>query len=175
MIARHKRKSVLRSIGSGLLLLVLTSCGGSSDDDAPTAGSCDTSQAAVSTATFDELWTKVFSPQCTACHGLTSDPDTIGGPNLQTADAFYASMVGKKGSDYDDWRTFQDNRAGCVDKYFIQSGNANQSMVAAVLDSSVSVSGCTVKFHRNEAPQNVCITDGNLAKLKEWINAGAAR
>lgn len=167
-------KLVLRSIGSGLLFLAVTGCGGSDDDDAPEEGSCESSQATVATASFNELWTNVFSKQCTGCHGIATDSTTVGGPNMQTADAFYNGMVGKRGTDYPQWRTFQDNRPGCVNTQFIQSGNANQSMITAILDSSVSISGCTVKYH-GDAPQNVCITAGNLAKMKEWITAGAAR
>ncbi len=93
---------------------------------------------------------------------------------MQSADAFYSALVGKKGSDYDNWNTFQDTRPGCVNVSFIEASSANTSMVTAVLDSSVSISGCTVKYHR-ESPQNVCITSANLTKLKEWINAGATR
>ncbi len=170
-----KRKLMIRSFVTGLSLLALVSCGGSSsDDEAPEAGTCESSQTAVTTASFDQLWTHVFSKQCTACHGVASDTQTANGPDMQTADAFYTSLVGKKGTDYPNWRTFQDNRERCESSSFIQSGNANLSMVTAVLDSSVTLGECRVKYHV-ESPQNVCITAGNLAKLKEWINAGAAR
>lgn len=170
-----KRKLMIRSFVTGLSLLALVSCGGSSsDDEAPEAGTCESSQTAVTTASFDQLWTHVFSKQCTGCHGVASDSSTENGPNMQTADAFYDGLVGRQGSYYDNWRTFQDTRARCTSTYFIQSGNANQSMVTAVLDSSVTLGECRIKPH-TESPQNVCITAGNLAKLKEWINAGAAR
>ena len=93
---------------------------------------------------------------------------------MQSADAFYNGLVGKKGTDYPTWRTFQVNRPNCVNYQFIQSGNANQSMLTAILDTSISLAGCTIKYHV-EGPQNVCITSGNLAKMKEWIDSGAAR
>ncbi|RZA17641.1 MAG: hypothetical protein EOP10_22360 [Proteobacteria bacterium] len=176
MLDFFTRKHPVRAVISGLMLFVLVSCGGSSsEDDAPVAGTCASSQATVASATFNELWTNVFSNQCGSCHGVATDSTTLGGPDMRSANAFYSGLVGKKGSDYPNWDTYQDNRPGCLNSQFIQSGNANQSLITAILDTSVSITGCTVKFHRNEAPQNVCITDANLVKLKEWINAGAAR
>ncbi len=165
---------ILRGITSGLLVLGLTACGGSSKTDTPVAGTCESSQATVATASFDELWTNVFSKQCSSCHGVAGNTSTENGPDMTSADAFYTGMVGKKGTAYDNWETFQTSRAGCVNASFIEASNANASLVTAVLDSSVAITGCTVKYHR-ENPQNVCITAANLVKLKEWINAGASR
>jgi hypothetical protein len=175
MLDFSNRKHPVREAALGLTLFILASCGGSNSSDAPVAGTCDSSQATVASATFDELWTKVFSNQCGSCHGVTTDSSTRGGPNLKTADAFYTALVGKKASDYLEWDTYQDNRQGCHNYQFIRPESANQSVITAILDSSVSLPGCTVKYHRNESPQNVCITDANLVKLAEWINAGAAR
>lgn len=174
MVTRYKTRSILQNISSGLLLLGLAGCGGSKDEeDPPVAGTCETSQQAMTAPTLSELYSKVIEPQCAPCHGGTVDVNgTGGGPSMQSAALFYSQVVGKKGSDYQSWATFQGNRAACNNISFIAAGNPNQSMVVGVLDPTVDV-GCTLKIHRNQAPQNVCITDGNLQKLKEWISAGA--
>ncbi|MES2746126.1 MAG: hypothetical protein V4655_11905 [Bdellovibrionota bacterium] len=174
MLEFFTRKHPVHVVISGLMLFVLVSCGGSSEDDAPVAGTCDSSQATVTSATFDQLWTNVFSNQCGSCHGVGAT-GTAGGPDMRTPDAFYSGLVGKDGSSTPEWETYESIRGACLSYQFIQSRNANQSVVMAVLDSSVSLSGCTIKFHRNADPQNVCITDANLVKLREWINAGANR
>lgn len=156
------------------LLVLVTSCGDKSDDKE--AASCDASQAAVSSATYDELWTKVFSTQCGACHGNEAYSATVGGPDLRTQDSFHDALVGKTGSVYDDWDTFQKNRgADCNATSFIAAGSAATSMVVAVLDPTTKITGCDPLKSHLEAPQNICITSGNLAKLKEWINAGASK
>ena len=172
MTTRFPGMGLLPCLFSGVLVCLLSSCGSSAD---PVAGAtCDTSQATVATASFDALWTTVFAPQCGACHGAGTNSGTLGGPDLRTADAFFSGIVGKKGTDYADWDTLQKNREGCLDYELIKAGSASQSVVVAVLDSSVSLAGCTIKSHR-DAPQSVCITASNLTKLKEWIDAGATR
>lgn len=175
MTMRFPVEALWPSLFSAFMFLVLTGCGGSSDNaTTPVAGSCDSSQKAVATASFAELYTNVFGPQCGACHGAGTNTGTAGGPNMKTADSFYAEVVGKKGTDYPDWDTYQKNREGCLTYDLINKGSAAQSVVTSILDSSVSLSGCTVKYHR-DSPQSVCITAGNLSKLKEWMNAGASR
>jgi cytochrome c5 len=172
---RFKGTALLPSLFSGLVFLLLNSCGSSSDEAAPPAvNSCESSQAAVTAATFNELYTKVLGSQCAACHGPGNDSGTAGGPDMRTADKFYEQVVGKKGSDYPDWDTFQKNREGCLAYDLINKGSAAESVLVSVLDRSVKPSGCDVKVHL-DVPQSVCITTGNLAKLKEWINAGAPR
>lgn len=160
------------------LLFLLISCG--DKDDSKEAVGCDATQAAVSSASYSELWTKVFSTQCKACHGNADAQGTEGGPDMTTADLFYSGLVGKKGTDYNDWDTFQNNRVtsgggGCGPSYFIEAGSASTSMVVAVLDPATTIAGCSPLKSHVEAPQNICITAGNLAKLKEWINAGASK
>lgn len=175
MAMRFPVKALLPSLFSGIIFLALAGCGGSSEvATTPGAGSCESSQKAVATASFTELYTNVFGPQCGACHGVATNSETIGGPDMRTAETFYAGVVGKKGSDYTDWDTYQKNREGCLAYDLINKGSAGQSVVTAVLDSSVSLTGCTVKYHR-DSPQSSCITAGNLAKMKEWMNAGAPR
>lgn len=175
MAMRFPGTVLLPFLFSGFMFLALAGCGSSSDDaTSPVGGSCDSSQKAVTTASFDELYTKVFEPQCGACHGPGTDSGTTGGPDMRTASSFYDGLVDKKGSDSEEWDTLQKNRADCLGYDFINKGSASQSLVIAVLDSSVTLAGCTVKYHR-EAPQSVCITAGNLSKLKEWIDAGASR
>ncbi len=154
-------------------ILILESCGGSSSsNDTPAAGSCS-SQAAVETASYDELWTKVFSGQCGSCHGGGEDTKTVGGPDLQTQDSFYTGLFGKKAGDYPEWVVYN-AKSGCADYNFIKGGDASASVLTAVLDSGTALSGCATLLHTG-SPVNACITTGNLAKLKDWINAGATR
>jgi len=61
---------------------------------------------------------------------------------------------------------------GCLTTPFIKAGIAAQSVVVAALDSSVTLSGCTPKPHK-DPPQNICISNGSLANLKKWIDSGA--
>ncbi len=160
----------LPSLCMGLFVCLLSACGSSTEDAAPK--SCDTSQATVATATYSELYAKVFAPQCGACHGPGTNSGTLGGPDMRTAATFYNGLVGKKGSDYPGWLTYQKNRQSCLSFDLISNSAADQSVVVAVLDSSVTLPGCDVKYHR-DIPQNICIGTNDLSKLKEWITAGA--
>jgi len=171
MALRFPRSLVLPSLCSLFLAFILNGCG-SSKEEAPKT--CEESQPTVAKASFSDLYTTVFSPQCGACHGPGTNSGTLGGPDLRTEDGFYNSLVGKKGTDYPQWSTLQKNRESCLAFDFIKANAADESLVVAVLDAATQLSGCEIKFHR-EVPQNICITTPNLAKLKEWINAGALR
>lgn len=154
------------------LSFLLTHCGGDSKDSAATSNSCDTSQASVAAATYSELWDNVFKSQCGSCHGPGTDTKTVGGPDMRTKDKFHSELVEKTGNDYPEWDTYQKNRADCLDFNFIKSGSSKDSVVTAVLDDSIKLSGCTIKSHI-DAPQSVCLTASNKSKLKEWIDDGA--
>jgi hypothetical protein len=134
-------------------------------------GNDDSSKTSTGDANYNQLWTDVFSTRCGSCHGA-SNTDTLGGPDMRTQDAFHSGMVGKKGSDYPDWDTFQTNRADCLDVPFISAGNPSQSLLVAIFDNSVAP--CNVKSH-TEPPQSIALTSTQLATLKNWITNGAAR
>jgi hypothetical protein len=132
-------------------------------------------EVVVASPDFNSLWTTMFENRCSSCHApAAGNLQTKGGPDLSTQDKFYAALVDKKGSDYDTWETFQRNRADCASVSFISSGDASNSMVVAVLDSSVSP--CRVLNHISAGHITKTVaSDANLAALKEWINAGAKR
>jgi hypothetical protein len=134
----------------------------------------DKSETAATLAPYDDLWTNVFSKQCGTCHGPGTDSKTAGGPDLRTSEKFYEQLVGKTGDDYPDWDTYQKNRADCLSFNFIKASSAAESVVMAILDTSVSLDGCTIKSHL-DAPQSVSISDAYKTKLKTWINDGAKK
>ena len=134
-------------------------------------GNDDSSKTSTGDADYATLWTDVFSTRCGSCHGA-SNTDTLGGPDMRTQDAFHSGMVGKKGSDYPDWDTFQNNRADCMNVPFISAGNPSQSLLVAIFDNSVAP--CTVKNH-TEPPQSIALTSAQLTTLKTWITNGASR
>lgn len=123
-------------------------------------------------ATFAGLWNDVFANRCGTCHGVTSNTDTLGGPDMRTQDAFHAGMVNKKGADYPNWDTFQTNRVDCLAIPFINPGNPNQSLLVAIFDSTVKP--CTIKSH-TEPPQSISMSAAQLASLKSWITSSAPR
>ncbi|MBC7660045.1 MAG: hypothetical protein H7249_10080 [Chitinophagaceae bacterium] len=175
MTPKFPMRVLFPSFASFLMMFFLMSCGSSSSSDTPGAASSCSSQATVASASYNELWTTVFAPQCGACHGPGTNSGTVGGPDMRTADTFYTGLVGKKGSDYSTWSTFAKNRESCLGLNLIATGAPEQSLVVGVLASTTTLPGdCTVKSHI-DVPQSVCITAPNLAKLKEWITAGASR
>jgi len=135
-------------------------------------GSSNDSKGTSSDANFQSLWTNTFEPRCGTCHGVSSNIDTVGGPDMRTQDAFHSGLVSKKGSDYPNWETFQNLRADCLNYAFVSPGNPSQSLLVAIFDSSVTP--CTVKNH-GEPPQSTSITSDQLTLLKTWITNGAAR
>ncbi len=130
----------------------------------------ETAANGTATADYASLWTQVFS-RCGGCHGVSSNTETEGGPDLRTQAGAYSALVGVKGSAYSSWTTFQRLRSECAGKAFIQAGSAKDSMVVAVLDSSVSLGSCAVVNH--QATGKVNVSAANLAVLKQWIDAGA--
>jgi hypothetical protein len=145
-----------------LVMTTVTSCG--KEDEKKKEPETD--------AAFAGLWNDVFANRCGTCHGVTSNTDTLGGPDMRTQDAFHAGMVNKKGSDYPNWDTFQTNRVDCLAIPFITPGNPNQSLLVAIFDSTVKP--CTIKSH-TEPPQSISMSAAQLASLKSWITSGAPR
>lgn len=125
-------------------------------------------------ATFAGLWNDVFANRCGTCHGVSSNIDTAGGPDMRTQDALHAGMLNKKGTDYPNWDTFQTNRGACVDVPFINPGNPNQSLLVAIFDSSVKPCSTNLLIH-TEPPQSIPMSAAQLASLKSWITSGAPR
>jgi hypothetical protein len=123
-------------------------------------------------ANFESLWTNVFSDRCGTCHGVTSNSNTLGGPDMRSKESFYTNLVNKTGADYPNWDALQINRADCLSYAFIKPGQAQQSLVVAVFDSSVAP--CIVKSHLTP-PQSLGISAGSLTSLKSWISNGAGR
>ena len=165
------------SLKVGLFLFLipaLWSCGGSSDKKTDDSTPCASANAVTAEATFDSLWTNVFSSRCGSCHGVSTNSDTLGGPDLRTKDAFHASLVGLTLANYDNWETAQQTLGGTCTAKFIAAGSAKDSLVVAILDESVSISGCKVKNHLID-PQSICISSGSLANLKKWIDNGASK
>lgn len=144
-------------------IFLLSACG---DDKKDEKTSTDAS------ASFDSLWSVVFENRCGTCHGVQTNSDTLGGPDMASKDAMHTNLVSKSGADYPDWDTFQINRADCQGYSFIKPGNASESLIVAIFDSSVTP--CTVKSH-TQAPQNIAISATSLESLKSWINGGAVR
>jgi hypothetical protein len=124
----------------------------------------------VATPDYASLWTNVLS-RCGSCHGVSSNAQTLGGPDLRTQAGAYTALVGVKGSGYPNWGTFQKLREKCLSKSFIEAGSANSSMVIAVLDTTVSLGDCAVVDHQNTG--KVSVSAANVKVLKEWIDAGA--
>jgi hypothetical protein len=153
-----------------VFILGLSACG--SDKKEEDTSPCAAANAIVAEASYASLWANVFSGRCGTCHGATDNTGTLGGPDMRTKDAFHAQLVGKTVNDYLDWNQAQITMKDCLDTPLINAGKSAQSMVVAVLDPSVNV-GCAVKAHREEPPQNVCISNGSLAALKKWIDNGA--
>ncbi|WP_141733652.1 hypothetical protein [Oligoflexus tunisiensis] len=161
-----------RTLKVGLSLLFalgLSACG--SDSKEEDAAPCASANAVVAEATFDSLWTNVFSGRCGTCHGVNAT-GTLGGPDLRTQEAFHANLVGKTVNDYPDWDQAQITLGGCLTTPLINAGKSSESLVVAVLDASAVSVGCTVKPHK-DPPQSICISDGSLANLKKWIDNGA--
>ncbi len=129
-----------------------------------------TAEVTTATADYASLWTNVFAT-CGGCHGVTSNSETLGGPDLRTKDGAYQALVGVKGSTYSAWDTFVKNRKACSAESFIAAGSAATSLVVAVLDSSLDLGDCVVVNHVDTRKVNV--SAANLAVLKQWINAGA--
>jgi hypothetical protein len=123
-------------------------------------------------ATYDSLWTNVFADHCGSCHGVMTNSNTLGGPDMRTKDAFYANMINKKGTDYPEWDTFQTNRSDCMSFPFISAGLPERSLIVAIFDPSSAP--CTVKSHR-ESPQSISLSSDDLASLKTWITNGASK
>lgn len=121
-------------------------------------------------AAFNQLWSGVFS-RCGSCHGRDMS-GTEGGPDLTDRSTFTEMLLGKTGADYPDWTTFAVNREDCMDISFIKSGASTQSLLVAILDSSVAENiGCDVKDH-TEIPQSISISTSLLDTLKDWVDEG---
>lgn len=142
-----------------MALVLVVGCGTDTKEDATTSAS-----------TYDKLWDSTFS-RCGSCHGAGSS-DTLGGPDLGSKSTFRDALVGKKGSDYPDWQTFQVNRESCLAISFIAASDSARSLVVAIFDSAVASALCEVKAH-DQAPQSVTMSDSTLATLKQWIDEGA--
>lgn len=152
-----------------VFILGLSSCG--SDKKEEDTSPCAATNAIVAEANYASLWANVFSGRCGTCHGAQAT-GTLGGPDMRTKEAFYEQLVGKTINSYPNWDQAQDTKVGCLDVPLINAGNSAASLVVAVLDPSLSV-GCTVQPHREQPPQNICISNGSLAALKKWIDNGA--
>jgi hypothetical protein len=153
-----------------VFVLGLSACG--SDKKEEDTSPCASANAIVADASYASLWANVFSGRCGTCHGAAAT-GTLGGPDMRTKDAFYAQVVGKTINDYPDWDQAQVTKVGCLDTPLIKAGKSSESLVVAVLDASAVTIGCTVQPHREQPPQNICISNGSLAALKKWIDNGA--
>jgi hypothetical protein len=124
---------------------------------------------------FDQLYTDLFS-QCDSCHGK-GYPGTENGPDLSSKDLIIDNLVGKTAKNYENWEALAVRDESCQDIPFINSGNASESMVVAILDATVAegISPCVIASHIQGTAQNIRFTDATLALLKEWINEGALR
>jgi hypothetical protein len=131
---------------------------------------CDATDSTGGDSAFDALHSKLFN-RCGSCHGSGSS-DTAGGFDLTSQSKIRPQLVGKTGSDYPDWQTFQVNREACLSYKFINAGNADESLVVAIFDTAVAATLCEIKAH-DEEPQSIDIADTTLADLKSWINDGA--
>jgi hypothetical protein len=131
-----------------------------------------TTTTTTTEATYDSLWNNVFADRCGTCHGVTTKSETFGGPDMRTKDSFYANMINKKGTDYPEWDTFQNNRADCLSFSFIAPGLPGKSLLVAVFDPASAP--CTVKSH-TESPQSIPLSSEDLASLKTWITNGASK
>lgn len=134
-------------------------------------GNDDSEKSSGGTSEYTALWNDVFSVRCGSCHGVAAI-GTQGGPDMRTKDAFYDGMFNKKGSDYPNWDTFQNNRENCNPVAFISPGKPSESMLVAIFDSSVTP--CTVINHK-EPDQSIPLTSAQLTSLKTWITNGATR
>lgn len=164
MLFRKRVTAIAKIAGIFVMWLGLLSGCGNKDDKTGASGDAE--------ANYTSLWTNVFADRCGTCHGVDTNSNTLKGPDMRTKEVFYSQLVGKKGSDYNGWDTFQTNRVDCLGSYFIESGAASKSLVVAVLDSSVAP--CTVKSHL-EPPQSISISATSLANLKTWIDKGAVQ
>lgn len=156
--------------------LVLLSC--SQDDKKSEAADspCAAENVIVADASYNSLWSNVFSSRCGVCHGVAGNKGTENGPDLRSKDSFRLALVGKTiKDDYADWSFVQDTRTECLDIPLIKANSSGESLVVAVLDpasASALPNGCRVKNHL-ETPQSVCLSKGSLASLKKWIDNGA--
>jgi|GEM_PF-2523872 hypothetical protein len=169
MLLSHavSRRLLRLACGFFSMHLLLTACGDDKKDEP---------KIVTASPNFDSLWTTVFENRCSTCHSpAAGNEQTRGGPDLSTKETFYAALVGKVGRDYPDWTTFTKNRGTCASVSFIKAGDAANSMVVAILDSSVAP--CRVYDHvdTGQVPKETVATPGNIAALKQWINTGAAQ
>lgn len=157
-------------VGLSLIFaLGLSACG--SDKKEEDTSPCASANAIVADATYASLWANVFSGRCGSCHGVAAT-GTVGGPDMRTRDTFYAQLFGKTINDYQDWDQAQITVKDCLTTPLINAGKSSESLVVAVLDPTV-LANCGVKPHREQPPQNICISNGSLAALKKWIDNGA--
>ncbi len=138
-------------------------------------GAKDAEKTASSNGAFDLLWTNVFADSCGTCHGVESNSNTAGGPDLRTKATFHSNLVNKKPSDYADWTIFKSTKVACAAISFVNPAASTQSLLVAIFDSTVSedLAPCQVKSHLTP-DQNITISADNLTSLKSWIDAGAA-
>jgi cytochrome c553 len=137
-------------------------------------GSKDAEKNAASNAEFDALWTNVFADSCGTCHGVATNSNTAGGPDLRTKATFHSNLVSKKPSDYAEWAIFKSTKVACASTSFVAPAASAKSLLVAIFDATVSaaLSPCQVKSHLTP-DQNITISDANLTSLKSWIDAGA--
>lgn len=143
-------------------LFGLVSCGKEDEDE---------TASVPLAATYESLWSNLFSGRCNTCHAPGKNLETANGPDMSTKDSFYAALVNKKGSDYPQWETFSNNRESCASFNFIKPNDAAGSMVVGVLD--IDNAPCTVLDHQETG--KVSTTSEIVTLLKDWINKGAAR
>lgn len=169
MILRTRTLKVGLSL---MFMLSLWSCG--SDKKSEDTSPCAAADAIVADATYDSLWTNVFSARCGTCHGANAT-GTDGGPDLRTKALFHENMVNKSIADYPAWLTAKTNQGSCLTTPLIKEGSAAGSMIVGTLDATAfTVADCEPKPHK-EAPQSICISNGSLAALKKWIDNGASK